>query len=146
MEKIIIDGNNLMHKIPHINDSRKAVVEAVRSRTAKNVIFVFDGHGEDSSHVRFSGSQTADAIIRQYVEMNSGNTELTVVSSDTGITDLARACACRVIKSEDFWNSISSNDGVTPDKNVNQLYYYNDDEKPSGLSKKDIKEFKKYFT
>jgi len=146
MEKIIIDGNNLMHKIPHINDSRKAVVEAVRSRIVKNVIFVFDGYGTDTSNVRFSGSQTADAIIRQYVEVNSGNTDLTVVSSDTGITDLAKVCSCRVIKSEDFWNSISSNDSVTPDKSVNQLYYYNDDEKPSGLSKKDIKEFKKYFT
>jgi predicted RNA-binding protein with PIN domain len=146
MEKIIIDGNNLMHKIPHINDSRKAVVEAVRSRTVKNVIFVFDGYGTDTSNVRFSGSQTADAIIRQYVEVNSGNTDLTVVSSDTGITDLAKVCSCRVIKSEDFWNSISSDDSVTPDKNMNQLYYYNDDEKPSGLSKKDIKEFKKYFT
>lgn len=146
MEKIIIDGNNLMHKIPHIQDSRKAVVEAVRSRTAKNVIFVFDGHGDDSSHVRFSGSQTADALIRQCIEVNSGNTELTVVSSDTGITDLAKVCACRVVRSEDFWNSISANDGVTPDKNVNQLYHYNDDEKPNGLSKKDMKEFKKYFT
>jgi predicted RNA-binding protein with PIN domain len=147
MEKIIIDGNNLMHKIPHIKDSREAVVEAVRSRTAKNVIFVFDGHGDDSSNVRFSGSQTADALIRQYVEENSGNTELTVVSSDNGITDLAKICACRVIKSEEFWNSLSANDGVTPDKNVNQVYQYNeDDEKPSGLSKKDLKEFRKYFT
>lgn len=145
MEKIIIDGNNLMHKIPHIKDSREAVVEAVRSRTVKNVIFVFDGHGTDSSNVRYAGNHTADTVIRDYVELNSGNKELTVVSSDNGITDLAKACECNVMKSEDFWKSLSSNDGVTPDKNVNQLYNY-DEEKPSGLSKKDMKEFKKYFT
>lgn len=146
MEKIIIDGNNLMHKIPHIKDSREAVVEAVKSRVQKNVIFVFDGHGEDSVNIRYSGDKKADDIIRQYIEVNSGNTDLTVVSSDTDITGLAKACACRVIKSEDFWKSISANDGVTPDKNVNQLYQYDDDEKPGGMSRKDMKEFKKYFT
>lgn len=145
MEKIIIDGNNLMHKIPHIKDSRNAVVEAVRSRVKKNVVFVFDGPGDDTANVRFSGSSKADDIIRQYIEVNSGNTDLTIVSSDNEITDLAKVCSCNIIRSEDFWNQISSNDGVTPDKNVNQRYHY-DDEKPNGLSKKDMDEFKKYFT
>ena len=145
MEKIIIDGNNLMHKIPHIKDSREAVVEAVRSRVNKNVIFIFDGHGEDTINVRYSGSKSADDIIRQYIELNEGNTDLTIVSSDNAIAGLGKACACNVIKSEDFWNSISAGDKVTPDKNVNQLYHY-DDEKPGGMSRKDMKEFKKYFT
>ncbi len=145
MEKIIIDGNNLMHKIPHIKDSRNAVVEAVRSRTNKNVIFVFDGHGDDTANVRFSGDRKADDLIREYIELNSEKKDITVVSSDTGITDLAKVCACSFVKSEDFWKDISSRDTVTPDKDVNQLYHY-DDEKPSGLSNKDLKEFKKYFT
>jgi hypothetical protein len=145
MEKIIIDGNNLMHKIPHIKDSRNAVVEAVRSRVKKNVIFLFDGHGEDTSNVRFSGNSKADDIIREYIQVNSGNTDLTIVSSDNEIIGLAKVCSCNVIKSEDFWKQISSDDGVTPDKNVNQLYHY-DDEKPNGLSKKDLSEFKKYFS
>lgn len=142
----MIDGNNLMHKIPHIKDSRNAVVEAVRSRVkGKKVTFVFDGKGDGGGNIIYSGSKTADQIIREIIEQNSNDRELTVVSSDNYITGLAKVCACKFQRSEDFWKKISGNDGEAAGKNVNQLYHY-DDEKPSGISKGDLKEFKKYFS
>lgn len=150
MEKYLIDGNNLMHKIPHIKDSRDAVIAAVSSRLkGKQIIFVFDGQGDSTGNVIYSGIKSADEIIRQKIEKNSEKNSkdkmLTVVSSDNEIIGLAKVCGCKFERSEDFWKRISANDGNTTGKNVNELYHY-DDEKPSGISKGDIKEFKKYFS
>lgn len=146
MEKYLIDGNNLMHKIPHIKDSREAVITAVSSRLrGKKITFVFDGQGDTAGNVIYSGRRSADEIIRQRIEKSSEDKMLTVVSSDNEIIGLAKVCACKFERSEDFWKRISGNDGNTTGKNVNELYHYND-EKPSGISKGDLKEFKKYFS
>lgn len=151
MRKVtIIDGNNLLNKSPLVNsgsDDRITLYEAVTSRLSKNesVIFFFDGYGEiKKSNITYSNDKTADELIRIYIEKNYDKRKITVVSSDRGITDLAKVCGCTIKTSEEFWKEI---DHVTKGKNINQLYIPPEElEKPEHISKKDLDEFRKYFT
>ena len=81
MNTIIIDGNNLLHKIPSFkknfasnpDNTRRSLVEAVKGRVKikSKIIFVFDGHSDDrAQNVIYSGAKTADEVIRKYIEDN----------------------------------------------------------------------------
>jgi hypothetical protein len=144
LKTIIIDGNNLLHKT-NLRD-RKTLVEAVRSRISSNVKlkFFFDGVGDFAScDIIFSGKKTADELMRDFIEKSNKPTDLTVISSDNYITSLAKKCSCEIKSSEEFWGELSS---PTKGKNINQNFIYNDLEKPERMSKKEIDEFKKYFS
>ncbi|MBS1515874.1 MAG: NYN domain-containing protein [Bacteroidetes bacterium] len=156
MNTIIIDGNNLLHKIPSFKKSfsanpdstRRTLVEAVKGRIKNKakIIFVFDGHCDDRiQNVIFSGAKTADEVIRKFIEDNYDKNSIKVVSSDREITSLAKVCGCEVSTSEKFWEEINSI-SLTKGKNINQLYLYDKSEKPNGISRKDFNEFLKHFT
>ena len=154
MKTIIVDSNNLIHKISEIKklflespeSAQLTLVESVKSKVNKNykLIFVFDGFGNiRKNNVYYSGKISADEVIRKYIEDNYDKKTLTVVSSDAEIQRLAKVCGCEVKKSEDFWREL--NPSPTKNKNINQLLY-KDGEKPDRISKKELEEFKKYFT
>ena len=154
MRTIIIDGNNLIHQIPELKkrfqENKKTVVlsliKTVKSKIKKvKLIFVFDGYGDNSNNIIFSGNSTADEVIRKIIEDNYEKKILTVISSDRGITNLARICGCEVKTSDDFWKELNPASG-TKNKNINQLLYLEEKEKPDRISKKELDEFKKYFT
>jgi len=71
---------------------------------------------------------------------------LSVVSSDKYITRFAKVCGCSIQSSEEFWQRIDLKSSHTKGKNINQNFIYDKNEKPSGLSKKELEEFRKYFT
>jgi len=159
MKTIIIDGNNLIHKIPSFKSNfasspdsvRRALTESVRTRLKikAKLIFVFDGFSENKiTNSVFSGAKTADSIIRKYIEDNYEKTSIKVVSSDNEIVALAKVCGCEISSSENFWNEINSGTSPTKGKNINQLYNYDKDEKekPNGMSKRDFNEYMKHFT
>jgi predicted RNA-binding protein with PIN domain len=154
MKTIIIDGNNLIHKIPSIKKTflispeaaQLSLVESVLSKhkSKDKIIFVFDGFGKISKeNVIFSGKMSADEVIRKFIEDYYNKKIITIVSSDNDIIRLAKICACEVIKSEDFWNIQEKS--PLKGKNINQLLY-KEGEKPDRISKKELEEFKKYFT
>ena len=129
MNTIIIDGNNLLHKIPSFKKSfsanpdntRRTLVEAVKGRvkTKAKIIFVFDGHSDDKAqNVIYSGRKTADEVIRKFIEENYNKNSIKVVSSDNEITSLAKVCGCEVSSSEKFWEEINST-SPTKGKNIN---------------------------
>lgn len=158
MITIIIDGNNLIHKIPVFKKSfainpdncRRTLIEAVkgRLRIKAKVIFVFDGHsGEKLHNVIYSGTKTADSVIRNYIEENYNKHSIKVVSSDNEIASLAKVCGCEVSTSEKFWSDLNPSSTIKS-QNINQLYIYDTDdkEKPKGMNKKDFNEYLKHFT
>lgn len=158
MNTIIIDGNNLLHKIPSFKKNfnanpdnvRRTLVEAVKGRVKikAKIIFVFDGHSDDKvQNVVYSGAKTADEVIRKFIEDNYEKNAIKVVSSDNEITSLAKVCGCEVSSSEKFWEEINSA-SPTKGKNINQLYIYDkaEKEKPNGMSRKDFNEYLKHFT
>lgn len=157
MKMIIIDANNVIHKDVQLKAlfnkdkeaAQLALIEKVKagSKPVEKIIYVFDGHGRSSnSSVIYSGNKTADDIIRTRIENLSDVKKLVIVSSDNGITGLARVCGCTVKSSESFLNEISIKKSITSGKNINQNYIYDKTEKPERMNKKEIEEFKKYFT
>ncbi|MEP7146605.1 MAG: NYN domain-containing protein [bacterium] len=157
MKTIIIDGNNLIHKVPHFKAlfiknkeaAQVSLIETVNSRITKSekTEFVFDGHGGiKKSGVTFSNDLTADELIRKKIETFGDHKKLKIISSDNNITGLAKICGAEIQKSEDFWKEINRTNSVTAGKNINQNYIYDEKEKPGRPGKKDVDEFKKYFT
>ena len=160
MKTIIIDGNNLIHKVENFRllfekdktAAQSSLTEAVKTRIpgSSKLIMVFDGHAErKKAGVIYSGIKTADEVIRQYIEENYSKESILVVSSDRGITNLAKLCGCEIKKSELFWKDVNKEVKIltnTPQNpNINQLYK-DPNEKPDRISKKDFNEFKKFFT
>jgi predicted RNA-binding protein with PIN domain len=150
MKTIIIDGNNLLHQAGNFlkmeTGRRKALSEAVRSRLPANakVIFFFDGEGDFASgDIIFSGKKTADELMREFIGKFKDPSKLIVVSSDKFISSLAEKCSCMVKNSKEFWNEINS---PAKGKDINQNFIYNDLEKPERMSRKEIDEFRKYFS
>lgn len=157
MKTIIIDGNNLIHKIPVLKSlflkdktsSQRSLIEKVKSKVPRNdrVIFVFDGYGDfTGTDIHFSGSDSADLIIKKKIENFTNHRSLKVVSSDNEIKGLAIICGCDVQNSEDFLDMLYKNESPTGNKNINQNFIYDEPEKPERLKKKDIEEFKKLFS
>lgn len=148
MKTIIIDGNNLMHKVYGNANNHLAIVESVKTFAGRKdkVIFYFDGVGEsDRSDVIFSGKKKADDLMREFIEKFKNHKMLKVVSSDREISGLAKVCGCEVQSSEEFWNEMNNKRSMKG-KNVNQKFIYDDkSEKPSGVSRKSLDEFRKLF-
>lgn len=154
MKTIIIDSNNLIHKVPDLRklfnenpeSAQLSLVESVKTKVNRNykLIFVFDGYGNvKRSYVEYSGNKKADDVIRKYIEDNYTTKTLCVVSSDAEIQRLAKICGCEVKNSEVFWKEIIPS--PLKNRNINQLLY-KEGEKPDRISKKELDEFKKYFT
>lgn len=122
MKIYLIDGNNLMLKIKRTasvwkaskQGSRELLVsllfESPQLRKAKVKIF-FDGveNGRISSAgmtLHYSGGKPADYYIRKEIEQSKNPKLITVISSDHEIINLAKACLCTVITSEEFSQSL----------------------------------------
>ncbi|HEX2786379.1 MAG TPA: NYN domain-containing protein [Ignavibacteria bacterium] len=148
MKTIIIDGNNLMHKIYGNADNQLAIIERVKTFVGKKdkVIFYFDGVGESNrSDVIFSGKKKADDLMREFIEKFKNHKMLKVVSSDREISGLAKVCGCEVQSSEEFYKEMNKKN-VMKGKNVNQRFIYDEKgEKPSSVSRKSLDEFRKLF-
>jgi len=149
---IVIDGNNLLHKISELRNlfyknpesAQLSLLEKIKMKTGRDgkIVLVFDGYGKENNIITYSGKLTADEIIRRFIEDNHEKSSLTVVSSDAYITSLARACGCEVIKSENY---LSAGKGDKPGAGKKEPGI-NNSEKPEYTSKKYFEEFKKFFS
>jgi len=150
MRVVIIDGNNLLHKISGLKSLLKenpdaaylSLYESLKTKLNRNekLILVFDGFSNiQSKNIIFSGAITADEVIRKYIEDNYERQKIALVSSDNGIKSIAEKCGCEILNSEDFIVIKKK------EKSVEQLLK-KDDEKPAGMSKKDFDFFKKSFS
>ncbi len=152
MRTVIIDGNNLLHKMQNLKrlfkenpeSAQLSLYEAVKGKLSRNdkLVLVYDGFSSiKSPKIIFSGVKTADEIIRKYIEDNYGKKSMAVVSSDNEILRIAQACGCEILKSEDF----VSERKIMKSDNINHVMPKND-EKPDGMSKKDFDFFKNQFS
>lgn len=117
----IIDGNNLIGKIPELrkskgDDSRAKLIFLLQnffSNKKVKCIVCFDGYPTDKIKSRFellfSLNRNADELIKQKIEKSVRNKNLIIVSSDLEIFSYARECGCTAIKSEEFYKNLLSN-------------------------------------
>jgi predicted RNA-binding protein with PIN domain len=152
MRTVIIDGNNLLHKMQNLKklfasnpeSAQLSLYETVKGKLSKNdkLILVFDGFSNiKSANIIFSGVKTADEIIRKYIEENYQKKSMAIISSDNEIISIAKACSCEILKSEDF----VSEKKTLKNENINHLMP-KDSEKPEGMSKRDFDFFKNKFS
>ena len=124
MKHYIIDGNNLIGKIPTIKKLQKSRKQTSReklafligryfSKSRNSVTLHFDGHLNEAIKVsgikiKYSGSHTADDKIKLEIERSKNPKNIIVVTSDNNVAEFARVCRCQVIKSEDFSKNLSA--------------------------------------
>lgn len=121
MNHYIIDGNNLIGKMPDLRNKdnqfvrEKAAFVLERyfaSRKAK-VTLHFDGYANlpikvSGIKIIYSESRTADEKIKQEIERTKNRKSITLVSSDNNLREFARVCSSSVKSSEDFLKEIQS--------------------------------------
>jgi predicted RNA-binding protein with PIN domain len=100
---ILIDGNNLLHRLPKDQRSRSAVRAQVLDLTrheAMSVTVVFDGPPPAGVPVReslgkttvvYSGSRTADDVIIGMLPDGAAAKQFSVITDDRGLADRVRA-------------------------------------------------------
>ncbi len=127
MLRYLIDGNNLIWKIPELKNLQKSETEKTIAREklifmlqrffAKKKIKVtvyFDGapHAKLGGSVatKYSYERKADELIREAIDALKTKRTATIVSSDRWITDYARVNGCNVIKSEVFAKELTASE------------------------------------
>ncbi|HQI42306.1 MAG TPA: NYN domain-containing protein [Ignavibacteriaceae bacterium] len=147
MTHYIIDGNNLIGKIPALMKIQKKDKQSSREKLAlmlqryflnkkANVTLHLDGFAVTKINagrikIIYSENITADEKIKNQIEKSKSPRTITVITSDSNLTQFAKVCSCKVIPSEDFAKQLN---------NKSQ-----DDEQTIIDSMKNDDEFKKLF-
>ena len=100
---VVIDGNNLLHRLPPEQrsraDVRRRALDLVRHESVRLVV-VFDGPPPAGSptdehlgkvHVRYSGAASADDVILKLLPDGRAAAQWVVVTNDRRLGDLARS-------------------------------------------------------
>lgn len=105
---IILDGNNLLHKMPKSERSRTAVrsqVLEITRRESMSVTVVFDGPPSAGApatenlgkvNVLYAGSKSADDVIVSLLPTGSAAKQFFVVTDDRALADRVRDCGATV--------------------------------------------------
>ena len=119
----IIDGYNLLHVIPKVDEATGAIGDIELCRIVSRYMkligrfgeMIFDGAGPpdksgfdnlDNLEVLFAGlGADADTIIEGKISASSSPKGLTVVSSDRRLRGAAHMRKCTSLKSEAFWHN-----------------------------------------
>lgn len=130
----IIDGNNLIGKIPSLKKqhsldnqaSRSGLVSILNSYFAGkkgSISLHFDGFKNlplnfSKGKIIYSEKQTSDAKIREEIERSKNPKLITLISSDRSLVQYARLNSCSNILSEDFWKMIISSNERNEEKKI----------------------------
>ncbi|MFH1505080.1 MAG: NYN domain-containing protein [Candidatus Omnitrophota bacterium] len=115
----IIDGFNLVHRIPAVKKSSQPRLDLIRYIKIKKltgssnnkVIIVFDGGfdsiaGQEAGYeIVFSGSRSADEVIMSRVEKMKNKSEIIVVTDDREIRDSIKSQGAKICRTADFINN-----------------------------------------
>ncbi|MBU1100890.1 MAG: NYN domain-containing protein [Bacteroidetes bacterium] len=118
IKQYLIDGNNLIGKMPELWELQKKDKQSSREKLAykvdnyfisksPNAKIFFDGYGAESiptSKIRlqYCDKRTADDDIKTEIMRSNNPKLLAVISSDYSVMQFAQKSSCKVIKSEDF--------------------------------------------
>ena len=122
MKQYIIDGNNLIGKLPSLKMSKIKDKQGSREKLAfmidnyfsqrnAKVFLHFDGHPKEPIRINnaiiiYSENLSADDKIKNKVGKSKNPRNIIVVTSDNNLTEYARVCSSTVIKCEEFAKDI----------------------------------------
>jgi predicted RNA-binding protein with PIN domain len=149
VNKVVIDGYNLIHSVPELRreleisleKGREALMKKLQSYLASRqvrITVVFDGSepppGVDPSFygaslsVRFSRNPfKADPLIKEIIRSSDSKRSVTLVSKDADIVQYARSRKVNVLEPEAFYNRLekeyrtSDNESDTRDMSDDEL-------------------------
>lgn len=141
---VIIDGNNLLHSLPRAersrSDVRRRALDAVRQEGMQLTV-VFDGPPPQGMSgvehlgrvsVRYSGAETADAVIVRMLPPGRRAADWVVVTDDRGLQAAAKERGAKV-RSLQEWKA------RRPKKRPQKIH------QPK-LSSRDVKDWEQYFS
>ncbi len=120
----LIDGNNLIGKIPQIFRLQKKNKQTSREKLGNiisryfyqkktNVIIYFDGFENNKINVHglkiyYSQKKSADDLIKEHIADSRSAKKIVLVTSDSNLAQFARKCSGKIISSEEFAASLSA--------------------------------------
>lgn len=156
MIMFIIDGHNLLHAIPKVDESTALIsdlqlcriVDSYLKRTGNKGEIIFDGTGPPDKtgfdnmsrlEISFSGLNTdTDTIMEDKISASTAPKRLVIVSSDRRIRKAARTRKATSLKSEEFWNNLTKQLSIKrPKKEPGEKRY--------GLSESETEQWLDYF-
>jgi predicted RNA-binding protein with PIN domain len=124
IQKYIIDGNNLIGKIPKLWQLQKKDKQLSRVKLVKlldqqfankgiKISLHFDGFSGEAIptakvKISYSKNSSADSKIKKEIDRSNIPKTIAVVSSDHSIQNYAKVNSCTIIKSEDFVKELTS--------------------------------------
>ena len=115
LKKYIIDGNNLIGKIPELKGIEKQLLREKLSYMLEryfynkkvNISLHFDGFANTQIRARglkitYSENRIADDNIRDEISHSKNPKLITLVSSDNALRDFAKKNSCTIVSSEEF--------------------------------------------
>ena len=122
MKQYIIDGNNLICKLPSLKILQTKDKQGSREKLAfiidnylnqrnTKAFLHFDGHPKEpirinNASIIYSENLSADEKIKNQVGRSKNPRNIIVVTSDNNLTEYARVCSSTVIKCEEFVKDI----------------------------------------
>jgi predicted RNA-binding protein with PIN domain len=134
----IIDGNNLIGKIPLLMNLQKKDRHASREKLVYmldryfikkkvNVTLHLDGHpankiNSSKMKIVYSENQTADEKIKKQISQSKSPRNIVVVTSDSNLGQFAKVCSSAVVSSEQFSIEISkTNSGLDEESIIKSI-------------------------
>lgn len=139
----MVDGNNVMHKMPDRSEDRAAVRKLaldVSRMHRTRITIVFDGPPPEgvpdrealgAVHVRYSGARPADDVVVEMLPRGGAARQWTVVTDDNELRSRARSVGA---------NLQSAGDWIAACRRRRRP-----EEKPDELSPEEIEDWEAYF-
>ena len=128
----IIDGNNVIGKIPELVKLQKKDKQRAREQLVYllhnyfhnktiGLTLHFDGYENiplclSKGKIVYSGKKPADYFIREHIEQTKNRRNLVLVSSDNELRNFGKACGCKIIYSEDFGKQLAKGKTIDEEK------------------------------
>jgi predicted RNA-binding protein with PIN domain len=132
MVHYIIDGNNVIGKIPELFKLQKSDKQRSREqlvyllqryfRSKKiNLTLHFDGFANSAlplskGKIVYSENRPADSLIKENIERIKNRKNIILVTSDNELRNFGRACGCTIISSKDFGAMLTKENAIDEEK------------------------------
>ncbi len=162
MKTYLIDGNNVMHRLPSSKAKLKSdysnaclsLVNSVKNYSSRygsyRFVIFFDGFTESvaANHpaikLEWSFSKTADELIKVHISNNYEHSNFTLVSSDTELHNFSRLHSLEIISSDEFIKLIDVSYSA-PNQIQNNTTKNKKGEKPNSAGRKEVSLMMKLF-
>jgi predicted RNA-binding protein with PIN domain len=132
MVHYIIDGNNVIGKVPELFKLQKSDKQRSREQLVYllqryfhnkkiNLTLHFDGFANiplplSKGKIIYSENKTADSLIKENIERIKNRKNIILVTSDNELKNFGKACGCTIVSSKDFGKVLTKRSSIDEEK------------------------------